>query len=186
MPKQSQIVTLDSSSPSFQTAAAAADAVSKSFAQQKDTEQAAVVIKRPDGTYGYSTVAPQETHDSFALRAQFPKDHVLAGIVHSHPGTDALGQVFSPQDLQVAETLKVPSYIRFVNDNTIRQYVPGTTKTQNTQVAGNKFGVRSAVGDPIEQEPISPPPPPSSASTIAAPSSPLSMVVRRDDSVTQY
>ena len=146
----------------------------------KDAEQAAVVIRRPDGTYGYSTVAPQQTHDSFALRAQIPQDHVLAGVVHSHPGSDSLGQVFSPQDLQVADKLKVPSFIRFNNDNSIRQYVPGTTSTQLTPVPGNRFGVKSAVGDPIEQETAPVP------SVNAAPPSDNPLVVRRDDSVTQY
>lgn len=176
MPKQSQLVTLDTNSPSFKTAGGAAAAVSKDFALTKDSEQAAVVIRRPDGTYGYSTVAPQQTHDSFALRAGIPKEYSLAGIVHSHPGTDAIAGVFSPQDLQVAESLKVPSFIRFNNDNSLRQYVPGTTKTQQTFIDGSKFGVKSALGDPVEQE-LASIQPTEQVNTTATP---------RDNSVTQY
>lgn len=147
----SQLVTLDPDSPEFDDPASAADAVSRDFGKLKDVEQAAVVIKKPNGKYGYSTVAPQTTHDSFALRAGLPKDHSIAGVVHSHPGADALGQVFSPQDLNVADKLGVPSYIRFINDNSIRQYQPGQTKTQNTPTPGDRFGMgtKSAVGDPL-------------------------------------
>jgi proteasome lid subunit RPN8/RPN11 len=145
--------------------------VSKAFPSQKDNEQAAVIIQRPDGSYGYSTVAPQNDHDNFALRALLAKDHKLAGIVHSHPGADAYGQVFSPKDLDVSENLKVPSFIRFNSDSSIRKYVPGTTKTQRTQVSGNKFGLKTAVGDAIAQEQAEP-------ATAA--------VVQRDSAVTAY
>lgn len=172
MQKPPQAITLDAASPSYATADAAADAVSKAFPQQKDAEQAAVLFQRPDGTYGYSTVAPQEDHDNFQLRAQIPKGHKLAGIVHSHPGQDSLGQVFSPKDLDVSDQLKVPSFIRFNNDNSIRKYVPGTTSTQRTSISGNAFGVRTAKGDAIAQE--------------QANTSPDALVARRDDTVTSY
>lgn len=167
-------VTLDPASPIFRTADAAANAVSRDFAKQIQSEQAAVVFQHPDGTYRYSTVAPQDTHDAFALRAQIPQGHKLAGIVHSHPGTDADGQVFSPHDLDVSNQLKLPSFIRFNNDNSIRKYVPGVTATQNTQVPGNKFGVKTAAGDALAQDP-----PPDDSTQ--APS-----MARRDDPVTSY
>lgn len=170
-------VTLDGASPSYKTADGAADAVSKAFPAQKDNEQAAVIFQRPDGTYGYSTVAPQTDHDNFSLRAQIPTGHKLAGIVHSHPGADAYGQVFSPRDLEVADQLKVPSFIRFNSDSSIRRYVPGTTSTQKTQVSGNRFGLKTAYGDTIAQEPVQ----------VDPDSSPSQLgVSARNDPPTQY
>lgn len=176
MPKLAPAVTLDPNSPTFKTPDGAADAVSQGFAQQPG-EQAAVVIRRPDGTYGYSTTTSQQ-QEGFTLRALLPKGHTLAAIVHSHPGDDDRGQVFSTDDLNTAAQLNVPSYIRFDHDNSIRKYTPGTTKTQKTTMSGDKFGVNTAVGDPIAPE--APPVPDGTPDAL------VSGVVNRDEPVTQY
>ncbi len=156
-------VTLDPASKSFRNADAAADAVSKDFAKQKDDEQAAVIFQGPDGLYRHSTVAPQHDHDNFSLVTRVPQGHKLAGLVHSHPGTDAYGLVFSPKDLDVADRLKVPSFIRFNDDNAIRKYTPGKTATQKTTFSGDRFGVKTARGDALDPEPT--PEAPSDAET---------------------
>lgn len=154
---QPPAVTLDGASPVYHTIDGAANAVSGPFAAQQQNEQAAVIIRRPDGSYAYSTVAPQTDHDKFALRALLQKGYTMAGIVHSHPGTDAMGQVFSPQDLGTADQMKVPSFVRF-SDGSIRKYVPGVTHTQPYQVSGNRFGIKSAQGDQIDMGADNPPP----------------------------
>jgi Domain of unknown function (DUF4329) len=130
---QMQIVRPDTGSPGYDSVDAAADAVSKSFGSNPDREEAAVVFQRPDGTHVYSTVAPQDEHDNFALRAQMPKGYKLSGIVHSHPGDDDNAQWFSPKDLETAHSLNVPSYVRYLKDSSIRRYTPGKTKTQHTE-----------------------------------------------------
>lgn len=160
-------VTLDPNSPVFQTPDAAADAISQGF--KGKNEQAAAIIKRPDGTYGYSTVTPPQTETNFALRLQLPQGHALAGIVHNHPGTDSAGQVFSPDDINVANQLKVPSFIRFNKDSSIRQYIPGVTATQRV-VGGDK----TALGDPIAATPA-----PGTTQAL------VGSLVNRDDPVTQ-
>jgi hypothetical protein len=146
-------VTLDPTSKAYRNADAAADAVSKDFPKQKDNEQAAIIFQGPDGLYRHSTVAPQHDHDNFSLVTRIPEGHHLAAIVHSHPGSDAYGQVFSTNDLAVADRLKVPSFIRFSNEQ-IRKYVPGKTSTGKTTFSGSKFGVKTATGDPLEPEPV--------------------------------
>lgn len=173
MPKQAPAVTLDPNSPIFKTRDGAADAVSREYGKVPN-ERASVVIKRPDGTYGYSTSVDQ-ADEAFALRALLAKGYSLAGIVHSHPGTDDRGQVFSTDDLTTANSLNVPSYIRFNKDNSIRQYVPNQTKTQKTTMSGDKFGVNTAMGDPIIPEP-----------SAASPGVVDSPVVARDNTATQY
>jgi hypothetical protein len=155
MSQQSDIptVSLDPNSPSFDTPDAAADAVSKDFGKDQRNESAAVVIQRPDGSYGYSTPAPQKDHDNFALKAALANGHKIAGIVHSHPGTDDNGQVFSQHDLEVAEAMKVPSFVRFLKDDSVRKYVPGTTKTSWLSTPGTRLKARVATGDPIARAP---------------------------------
>lgn len=150
MPTDPNIVTPDDASPSYQLPDQAADAISKDFGS-KDIEQAGVVFKKPDGTYSYSTVAPSQQADTFALRARMPQGYSLAAIVHSHPGNDADGQVFSGNDLDVADQLKVPSFVRFNKDNSIRKYTPGVTKTQRQRMVSSMQSQRTAQGDPISQ-----------------------------------
>lgn len=169
MPANSDIpsVALDPNSPSFATPDAAADAVSKGFGKIPKYEQAAILIQKPDGSYAYSTVAHQKDHDNFALQAAIPHGHKLAGIVHSHPGDDDNGQVFSPHDLDVADQLKVPSFVRFLKDDSVRSYTPGKTKTSFIKQAGTKLQSRVADGDPIAQ--IQPAPAPVPSQPAAAP-----------------
>jgi len=145
-------VTLDPNSKAYRNADGAADAVSKDFAKQKDSEQAAIIFQGPDGRYYHSTVAPSHSHDDFSLVTRMPPGHKLAAIIHSHPGTDSYGLVFSPKDLDTADRLKVPSFVRF-SDNQIRKYVPGRTSTQKTTFSGDRFGVKTARGDSLDPEP---------------------------------
>lgn len=166
MPKP-PAVTLDPNSPVFTSLDAAANAVSGGYAKLPG-EQAAVIIRRPDGTYGYSTSVSQG-QEGFALRALLPQGHSMAAIVHSHPGDDDRGQVFSTDDLNTAKQLNVPSYVRFNKDNSIRQYIPGKTATQKTSLYGSN--VATAIGDPV----------------VLAPDAPLAgNVVARDNTTTQY
>jgi hypothetical protein len=184
MPKPLPAVTLDPQSPVFKTRDAAANAVSIDFPKYPN-EQAAVVIKRPDGTFGYSTKTSQDA-EGFALRALLPKGYSLAATVHSHPGDDARAGVFSPDDLQSAQQLGVPAFVRFSKDNSIRQYIPGVTKTQKTTMSGDKFGVNTAIGDPVALDP--PATTPAIAASAPRPGSTASLVgdvVNRDDPVTQ-
>jgi hypothetical protein len=148
-----QIVTPDEKSPAYGTPDEAANEVSKSFKQTPDKEQAAVLFQRPDGKHVYSTVAPSDSHDNFGISARMPKDWRVSAVVHSHPGEDANAALFSPRDVEVAHRLNVPSYIRFLNDDSIRKYTPGVTSRQKFIApfrpgAGSQEGFTSK-GDPI-------------------------------------
>jgi hypothetical protein len=144
-------------------------------------EQAAVIFKRPDGSHVYSTVAPQVTHDTFALRAQMPKGYTLSGIVHSHPGTDGDAYKFSPNDLDVANKLGVPSYIRFLGNNQMRKYVPGSTKTQTVGSGISKQTV--AYGEPLLPEPTDQPT--GALSAVPAPAPTGALAAASPDTSTQ-
>lgn len=96
------------------------------IASPAKVEQAGVLFQRPDGKYGRSTTIASTQHDHFKLSAQVPQGHKIAGIFHTHLGSDRNAQFFSPDDIEMANQLKVPSYIRFA-DGSVRKYVPGKT-----------------------------------------------------------
>jgi hypothetical protein len=145
MPKPFPAVAPLDKSPTFDSLDQAAHEASRDFGKQPKVEQSVALFAHPDGKYTYSASVTNADHDNFGMRVQLPKGTTLAGIVHSHPGTDDLGQYFSANDINVANQLKVPSYIRFLRDDSIRRYTPGQTSTTNLR----GYGTHVAVGDPL-------------------------------------
>jgi hypothetical protein len=122
------VIIPDTDSPEFDTTAAAAHALAAKFKSQKDDnkETAGILYKKPNGKFVYSTTL-HGTGDHFELQAGLPKGHAIAGILHTHP-TDAIeSQVFSPDDINIAKHLNVPSYVNFLHDGSLRVYTPGKT-----------------------------------------------------------
>ena len=173
MPQQP--ITLDPNSPAFDSIDEAANAFAASMPPTKGLENAGVLYKGPDNKYRYSTTMPG-AQDHFALKAQVPKGSSFAGILHTHPGTDAMGQVFSPDVLGMSTQLKVPSYIRF-QDGGVRKFVPGTTPTSQMPNPSSRVPYTVAKGDPLTL-----PPPPVASNNGVDPMA----VVQRDSSTTQY
>ena len=145
MPNQFPIVGPHPQSPAFDSLDQAAHEVSGGFDKKSKTEQSAALFRRADGKYLYSAPVTNSDHDNFGMRVQLPQGVTLAGVVHSHLGQDDLGQYFSPNDLNIANQLKVPSYIRFMRDDSVRRYTPGQTST--TYLRG--YGTHVAKGDAI-------------------------------------
>lgn len=129
-----------------------------------DGEQAGAILKDPSGKYYATTPITSAQHDHFDFGVGVQKGWSLAGIYHTHPGNDDAGQYFSPDDLNVAHQLNVPSYIRFLKDDSIRSYTPGKTATSRMQYDGSPFGLKVARGDPVPD-----PPPQSPAPTATVP-----------------
>lgn len=164
------IITPDPDSPEFDSQDAAAHALADKFGLHDNKETAGLLFKTPKGKYVYSTTLAG-TGDHFELRAAMPKGHALAGIVHSHPSDEPSSQVFSTDDLGVADQLKIPSYVRFIHDNSTRKYVPGQTEIQHMTLPGQaKFPVKVARGDdvPLPQLPAAPIPGPPDMTPLAA------------------
>lgn len=149
MPKPFPAVAPINNSPAFDSLDQAAHEVSRDFGKQPKIEQSAALFQRPDGKFSYSAAVTNADHDTFGMRVQLPKGTALAAIVHSHPGTDDLGQYFSTNDIDIANQLKVPSYIRFLRDDSIRKYVPGQTSTTNLR----GYGTHVATGDALNLPP---------------------------------
>lgn len=98
-------------------------------------EQAGVIYGNQDGKYAYSLPVTQHDRDNFALKTKLSDDE--------------FGQVFSPRDIQVAEQLKVPSYVLFLKDHSIRKYVPGETPTHLIRLPGSMQQLKVSTGVPV-------------------------------------
>ena len=140
-------VGIDPDSPSFDNADQAAQALAPKLTNGGN-EHAGVLIQTADGKFQYSTLIAGD-QDSFALAARFPQGAKLAAIVHSHPGDSDISQTFSPGDLKMAGQLNVPSYVRFLKDDSLRKFMPGTTPTRQIQLAGSRAWQKVADGDPV-------------------------------------
>ena len=149
------LILPDPTSPEYDTTDAAAHVLANLFAKGGNNETAGILYKTPSGKYVYSTTL-QGDGDHFELRAGVPKGHSIAGIVHTHPTDDPASQVFSQNDIDVASQLKVPSYVRFLHDNSTRKFVPGVTKAEYTPVSGSVRGQHTAKGIDV---PATVPPP---------------------------
>lgn len=144
MPNQ---ITIDPKSEKYISLDGAAKACAALFPNGAG-ETAGVVFKDPAGQFLCSTTVPGSA-DHFEFRVGVPRGVSLGAILHSHPGKDAYGQVFSPDDIKMANQLKLPSYVRFMDANDTRVYRPGVTATEKMPLAGNKFGAIVARGDPL-------------------------------------
>lgn len=148
MPKPIPKISIDPNSPAFENMDEAARAFAATFPND-GSETAGMLYKDTDGQFRYSTSIPG-TDEHFKFGALVPKGVSLGAIVHSHPGKDQLGQVFSPDDLDMANQMKLPSYIRFLNADDLRVYRPGVTKTEKMPMEGTRFGVTVARGDALQ------------------------------------
>jgi hypothetical protein len=145
-------VSVDPDSPAFDSLDEAAKALSAKFDKKSGFENAGMLYKDSAGKFRYSNTLPGR-NDQFEMHVLIPKGHTLAAIVHSHPGADADGQVFSPDDVDMAHRLNLPSYVNFLKDDSVRKYVPGVTPTRAYTTNNSRIPRRVADGDPLEQQP---------------------------------
>jgi hypothetical protein len=153
MPKEIPIAALDPDVGWHPDADSAALRAAKGV--NKGAESAGVLYQnKADSQFSASNLVGQGERDAFALRAKVQPGHALAGIFHNHPGDDNNGQVFSPRDIQIAEQLKVPSYVYFEKTGQIRKYVPGKTATRSIpDPLSPRDRIKVADGDPVSVPP---------------------------------
>jgi hypothetical protein len=153
---KSPIAHLDPTSPWLPDRDAIVAEAIRRWAKDGNTETSGVIFKNADGNYAYSIPLTSARHDEFALRAQLPKGQTLGAILHSHPGNDDLAGYFSPHDVQMADKLGIPSYIRFDSDGSLRSYMPGKTKTSIRRTGAGQFDTaKVSRGDPVTALPAS-------------------------------
>lgn len=97
-------------------------------------EMGGVVYRDKDNYYSFSEPGGDERTGKFKVEASIPKSATPTAIYHSHPGYgDAadLAESFSPDDVKVADKMKMLSYIRAMASGNIKKYEPGKTKVDS-------------------------------------------------------
>lgn len=146
------LAALDPTSPWFGDMDSAVGEALKRLALQGNAEQAGVVFQNPQGQYAYSIPLTMRSRDEFILNAKNGKEHKLAGIWHTHPSdhkSEDAARYFSPQDIEVATRLNLPSYIKFLETNMLRRYEPGKTRTFSRKITGQLKPAKVSEGDEV-------------------------------------
>lgn len=146
------LASLDPTSGTYDDLDSAAQAFYGAIgAHDPKLEESGVIFSDTDGKFHYSIPSAQHD-DAFKMRVPQSATQKLAALFHSHPaGEGQESLLFSPDDVQVANQLKVPSYIYFERDGTMKKYIPGVTKTTMHSV-GSQLGARVSKGDLVKQQ----------------------------------
>lgn len=90
------------------------------------------VLLEKDGKFYYTIAGTSKQPTHFELRVGFPSTYHMVGLYHTHPqGTEGeTSRWFSVEDVRVAKTLRVPSYIGVeYEQGAVRRYIPNVTRT---------------------------------------------------------
>jgi hypothetical protein len=132
-------------------AALAAEHACESMSFHSGNEFGGVLLER-DGKYVYSIAQTSGLAAHLDIRASFTSEYRLVGLYHTHPkGFD--GEVtrwFSVEDVRVATTLRVPSYIGIEYEHgDVRKFIPGATHTTPETSPGFPSG-KIALGEVVK------------------------------------
>lgn len=101
-------------------------------------EMGGVIFKDKQGFYSTSDPQGDERTGKFRAEARIPKSSTPVGIYHTHPGfgdEKDLAELFSSDDVNVANKMKMLSYIRAMESGNIKKFEPGKSSV-NTQGIG--------------------------------------------------
>ncbi len=95
-------------------------------------ERAGVIIQNAAGEYR-ATDPIKGRDDSFELHVRMVRGEYIVALYHTHPACTfpEKSTVFSPQDVDTAQRLNVPSYIGVMTDKTVRVFDPAVDKIQS-------------------------------------------------------
>lgn len=98
-------------------------------------------ILEKGGVYYISEPITNKSNDSIDYDAVFTKDYKLVGVYHTHPDYPE-SEVFSTNDINNANNLKVNSYLGVVSQHKIIVFIPGVSNTFN-------YGSANSLESPI-------------------------------------
>jgi len=114
--------------PAYPTVDEAAIAAERAALPRSHTyEYGGAIYRASNGLYGFTE--PQTSHDPYHIEVRAKFAGALVAIYHTHPGTTPSSREFSQDDKDTARSLKVPSYIGVVMDQTVRRYNPTTNRS---------------------------------------------------------
>lgn len=131
-------------SVAFETIEAAATAGEIAALSASRVKEFAGVIVQTDGKYYISLPVSSGQEGHFQLAIKLTATQHMVALYHSHPSNnDADGiksQQFSSDDVAVAKSLKVISYIGVQYDHTLRAFTPGQTHVSMGVSDGDVIG----------------------------------------------
>lgn len=113
-------------------------------------EMGGVLFRDAKNFYSYSDPSGNAKTRQFEVRVKIPPGQKLAGIYHTHPpqsGKDREAEVFSPSDVEIANRLKLISYIKAMGSGNIRKYHPGASQTKPYRGPASMAGGRGRISD---------------------------------------
>jgi hypothetical protein len=116
----------------LETALSAAITDMRSMPDQ--TKEYATALIQTDERIIYAPIVAGD-NDSFKLSVSLHKGDKIVALLHTHPGTNSSTRMFSPQDISMAQQLKVPSYIYLITDGTTMRYAPGSSNAYGHKVS---------------------------------------------------
>lgn len=126
------------------------EAAQAARSSRENRKEAMSVVYEHNGRFYFTEPQSQENDERVRADVKIPRSARVAGIVHNHPpGKD--NDKFSPTDVEMAETLKVPSLIIYGDDAskepTMRLFTPGKTKMGGSMGRGVGLRKRWSEGD---------------------------------------
>lgn len=108
------------------------------------------IFRDSAGRHTYSEPQGNKKTRTFEARLRIPPGTKLVGMYHTHPadGVDeSAGRQFSQNDVEIANQLKLLSYIKTLSDGNVRKYTPGVTPTRSYRDPNSRTGGRGKVSD---------------------------------------
>jgi len=126
-----------------------------------DVEYGGVVVER-SGRYFYTTPVTSHVGTELAFRILIPMDAHIVGMYHTHPrghinllDIDALGY-FSSNDIAIARSLGVVSYIAEECDRTVRMFDPSAARNRHLEPGRRSPGVQVGKVESLHQAVVVP------------------------------
>lgn len=126
-------------------AALAAEQATEKISFDSGYEFGGVLLER-DGKFYYTIAGTSKDPTHLELRVGFPSTYHMVGLYHTHPAghEGETSRWFSPEDIRVAKTLRVPSYIGVqYEQGAVRKYIPNVSRTESEMRADYPRGLIS-------------------------------------------
>lgn len=121
-------------SPNLDTAATAA--LQAATKVSTSVEEAGALYEL-NGLFYYTSPASNAADAQFNIRIAFPQGAKLIGLYHTHPAAPN-NDMFSPNDLDIANSMHVTSYIAVMGQNIkVLRYTPGVSKLASCDSCGD-------------------------------------------------
>lgn len=126
----------DGDQGNYDTVESAAIAGLRSVTGQDMEYGGGILQNKQSGKYAYTQPVGQGQGSHFGARVQVPQGWQMSATFHTHPnGPNSTN--FSGDDVNMAQQLKMPSYILPYQDNTIRKFDPADRASNHVYNSGD-------------------------------------------------